>query len=214
MGETPTAEMSQDAKLALNLMLASWSIRNVAILVTAKDALTLSPQQVSYTIGPVGADFTSARPKKVLLASLEDENQIYTHVDVIGEDQYILYGDRDIVTGRPNRIFYEATMPNGTFYLYYIPDRQYVLHLSSVKAFLEIPALDAEFDLDEAYLEPIIYGLAVRMAPDFGMVASPDIKEAASNLFDTLLNYAAQDMTVFLDITVRRPRASTIYVIE
>lgn len=211
-GETLSADDSQDAKRALNLMLASWSIRNVATLVTAKDELTLIPNQRIYTIGiTVGADFNTPRPKMVFYASLEDENQFFRPIDVISDEQYSLYGDRLITIGVPNRMVYEATLPNGTITLYFIPDKPYILHIDSQKAFAEITALDAEFDLDEAYLEAIIYNLAVRLAPDYGIVPAPSIAEAANSLFDTLLGFTAPDMSVFLDVSVRRPRTQTIY---
>lgn len=215
-GEVLSAEDSQDAKLALNLMLASWSIRQIAVLVTILDSLTLVAGQRVYTIGMSGTpDFATTRPKQILNASLKDlTDNVFTPIDIISEDQYLLYGDREVVPGRTNKLYYERTMPNGTITLYWIPDKAYQLDIYSQKPFTEITDLDAAFDLDEAYLEPIIYNLAVRLAPDYGRDIPERVSQAATDLFDRLLVYTAESMDVFLDVTVRKPSSQTIFVIE
>jgi len=212
-GETLSAEMSQDAKRKLNLMLGSWSIRNVTVLATTEESFTLTANDGDYTIG-VSGNFNTARPLKVMVASLEDTNGLFTPIELIGEDQYSSYGDRAIVTGPPSHLWYKPSQPLGRIRLYPLPDAADTLHLSSQKAFASITSLSAELDVDPVYLEAIIYNLAVRLGPGYGVTPSPLVLQTAQDLFDRLLVYSAPDMTMFPDTGVRRHTPSSIYTID
>lgn len=214
VGETLSADMSQDGRRKLNLMLGSWSIRNISILATIQEEFPVNSSSASYTIGPSGV-FNTSRPLRVLNASIEDANQLFNPLELIGEDQYTSYGDRAIVGGLPSRLWYKASIPLGLLTLYYIPDQAYTLHISSQKPFASITTLDAEFTLaDDVFLEAMIYNLAMRLAPGYGIVPNPLVVETAEELFTRLLAYTSPDMTMFPDVGVRRPVSNTIYTID
>jgi hypothetical protein len=213
-GETLSADMSQDARKKLNLMLGSWSIRSINVLVATEESFALTINDGDYTIGSSG-NFNTTRPLKILVASLEDNNDLFTPLELIGEDQYMSYGDRAIISGLPSKLWYKPSVPLGRIRLYTLPDLAYTLHLSTQKPFASIATLNEEFTLtDDVYLEAIIYNLAVRLAPGYGVVPSMLVIEMARELFDRLLVYTSPDMTMFPDVGIRRPRTSTIYNIE
>jgi hypothetical protein len=214
-GETLPADMAQDARSKLNLMLGSWSIRNVSILVTIDESFSVVGGTGSYTIGPSGV-FNTARPLSILVATLEDENQIFTPLALIGEDQFLSYGDRAIVSGLPSHLYYERSQPLGRIFLYYIPDKAYTLTLSTQKPFSSVTTLSEELVVDPVYLEAVIYNLAVRLAPGYGVTPSPLVLGQAQELFDRLLVYSSPDMTIFPDVGIRRPKSetSTIFTIQ
>jgi hypothetical protein len=212
-GETLPADMAQDARSKLNLMLGSWSVRNVSVLATVEESFVLTASDGDYTIGPSG-NFNTTRPLKILNASIEDDQDIFTPMDLIGEDQYTSYGDRTTVTGLPSRLWYKPTQPLGRIRLYYIPNKAYTLHISSQKPFVSIATLNEELDVDPVYLEAVVYNLAVRLAPGYGVTPSLLVTDMAKELFDRLLVYVAPDMTMFPDVGVRRQQVTTIYTIE
>jgi hypothetical protein len=212
-GETLSADMSQDARTKLNLMLGSWSVRNISVLVTTEESFALTANDGDYTIGPSG-NFNTTRPLKVLDASIEDSNSLFTPVKIIGEDQYLSYGDREIVTGLPSHLWYKPSQPLGRIRLYNIPSQVYTLHLSTQKPFVSIATLNENLDVDPVYLEAVIYNLAVRLAPGYGVTPSMLVIQTAQELFDRLLVYVSPNMTMFPDESLRKHQPSTIYTID
>ena len=217
-GETPTAEMSQDAKLALNLMLRSWSIRNVSVLVTESETFPLVTNTGDYTIGPSG-DFNTVRPTSILNASIKDVNNLFYPVNIITEDQFLSFGDRAINSGLPSYLWYEPAMPLGRIHLYLRPTlSSYQLELGSQKPFEEILLLSddltTDYEFAPAYDEMIIYNLAVRVAPDFGLAARADVVDMARELFDRVVTYVTPPMVVSLDPALRRVRNLSIYNLQ
>jgi hypothetical protein len=217
-GETLPADMTQDGKDTLNLMLGSWSIHNVSVLVTVEESFPLVAGDGEYTIG-TGGDFNTVRPLKVINASLKDaENSFFNPLSEISEDQFLSYGDRDILIGLPTKFWYRGETPLGRFRLYSKPDKAYSLFLYTQKPFAAVAALDSQLettiDCDPVYLEAIIYNLAVRIGPDYGVVPPLEVKEMAKELYDSIAAYSSPDMTTFVDLGLRRPRATTIYTIE
>jgi hypothetical protein len=212
-GETLSADMSQDAKRKLNLMLGSWSIRNITILAMIEESFTLTANDGDYTIGTAG-NFNTDRPLKIVNASLEDENDLFTTIELIGEDQYSSYGDRAIITGPPSHLWYKPSQPLGRIRLYPLPDAADTLHITSQKAFASITSLSAELDIDPVSLEAVVYNLAVRLGPGYGVTPSPLVIQTAQDLFDRLLVYSAPDMTMFPDTGVRSRTPSSIYTVD
>ena len=60
-GETPSAATSQDALVALNQMIDSWSIERLAVFCTQDQTLTWPAGLITRTLGPSG-DFIGLRP--------------------------------------------------------------------------------------------------------------------------------------------------------
>ena len=60
-GETPSAETSQDALVALNQMLDSWSTEKLMIYNTIDQVFTWPAGEIKRTLGPSG-DFVGLRP--------------------------------------------------------------------------------------------------------------------------------------------------------
>lgn len=214
-GETLSADMSQDARSKLNLMLGSWSLRNVSVFVTTEESFLLVAGTSQYTIGSGGV-FNTARPLAVRAASLKDAGNNFLYpLELIGEDQYLSYGDRESVIGLTSHLWYRPSLPLGVIRLYRTPDKAYRLDLSTQKPFAALTALNQEFALaDDVYLEAMMYNLAVRLAPGYGVVPSQIVMSLAQELFDRLLVYTSPDMTMFPDLGVRHARTSTVYTID
>lgn len=218
VGETPSAEMSQDARASLNLMLRSWSIRNVSALVTVGETFTLTSGVGLYTIGPSGT-FNTVRPTSIMNASIKDVNNLFTPVDIITEDQFLSYGDRATATGLPDRLWYEPSKPLGRINLYVKPmNSTYQLEIRSQKPFADIVALsddlDTTYNFAGAYDEAIVYNLAVRIAPDYGLTPKDLVIATADELFTRLVNYATPPMEVALDLGLSRIRNTSIFNLE
>jgi hypothetical protein len=217
-GETLTAEMSQDARASLNLMLRSWSIRNVSVIVTVGETFPLVGNTGLYTIGPTG-NFNTVRPTRILNASIKDANNLFTPVKIITEDFFLSFGDRDFSAGLPDRLWYEPAIPLGRIHLYVKPmNSSYQLEIRSQKPFLAVVALDDDLEIDydfaPAYDEAIVYNLAVRIAPDYGLTPKMEVLGMATELFDRLVTYVTPTMEVSLDLALSRVRNTSIFNVQ
>ena len=60
-GETPSAETSQDALIALNQMIDSWSTERLSVYYTQDQVFNWPSGEIKRTLGPTG-DFVGNRP--------------------------------------------------------------------------------------------------------------------------------------------------------
>lgn len=216
-GETLSADQSNDARNTLNLMLDSWAGRRVSARALTEIVQNLTTNQRSYTIGTSGSPyFNTTRPMAIENAGCEYvNNSLILPVDIISVDQYENFGDRLILHGPVRKLFYDPTMPNGTIYLYPIPDQVYKLHMRMVVGLQEMAALDTLFTMEPTYMEAIKYNLAIRLAPEYGRPVDPDIKDMAKQLFNILLNWSMPEMFTSIDYPVRLlPKRNTIFTID
>ncbi len=74
LGRTSTlsAADANDALVIFNAMLDSWSNENLLSFVVLEQSFPLVVNQSAYTIGPVGANITAARPLDITQAYVQD----------------------------------------------------------------------------------------------------------------------------------------------
>ncbi len=199
-GETPTDAELQDAREALNLMLESWSDERLIIYFTTREIFTLTAGDADYSIGD-GADFDTTRPEKIQGAFIRDSDSIDHPVEIIGESKY-----REIslksTQARPDQLWYNPTTPNGTIYLYPVPDSAEDLYLDSLKPLTEFTNLTAEIEFPGAYKEALKWNLALRLAPEYGKSASQEVIALANSARRKIkaLNAANQVEPVELEV--------------
>ena len=82
-------------------------------------------------------------------------------------------------------VYYEATYPNGTLYLYPIASgcTLKIRVLNSVKQFA---STSVNIDMPEGYEDAIMLALAIRMAPSYGKQVNPDTKQAARRAMNAI----------------------------
>lgn len=208
-GETPSTTELADALTALQSMLRSWASKQINIYATTDESVTLTGSQASYSWGTSG-NITTARPSEVLSAYVRDSNNYDAYLDIIDKKQYDSTSNK-ATTGRPSYLYYKPSYPLGYIYLYPAPDISYTLYINSIKPFTETASFDAitsTFNFPPNYEEPIIYNLAVRLAPEFGKTISQELAAIASASYDTLINLNSNNqvnsVALNLPISARR----------
>ena len=144
--------------------------------------LILSGQQ-TVTIGPTG-DIVTTRPIKVETAVV-DRNGITYPVKVIDNEKYDDLTYKALAGANTQAVYYEATYPNGTLYLYPIASgcTLKIRVLNSVKQFA---STSVNIDMPEGYEDAIMLALAIRMAPGYGKQVNPDTKQAARRAMNAI----------------------------
>jgi hypothetical protein len=175
-GETPTSEEVVDALGSLNRMLASWANNSLYIYARTFENFPLSSGVGDYTIGP-GGDFNTIRPMHIIDAYVRQDTLDYW-LSVIPDEEYdaIAYKDIDSI---PQVLNYTAQFPQATIRIYPKPQASFTLYLRSEKQLATI-TLNDEISLPPGWEDALVYNLAVRLGPSYGLPADPVLVELAS----------------------------------
>ena len=90
------------------------------------------------------------------------------------------------ISGFPSSVFYDSGFPMGTLYVNPIPGPQFELHLSLKQALAEFSDSATDINLPAQYHEALLYNLAVRLAPMYGLPPRQDVMQLASASLNTI----------------------------
>jgi hypothetical protein len=179
-GETPTAEMSQDALVALNQMLDSWSTERLAVYSTQDQVFTWPSGVISRTLGPSG-DFVGNRP--ILLDDSSYFRDPSTNVSygfkLINQSQYDGIAVKTVTSTYPQVMFINNTYPDIEMFIYPKPLRDLEWHFISVEELSQPATLDTTLAFPPGYMRAFAYNLAMEIAPEFGVEPSPQVQRIA-----------------------------------
>jgi len=179
-GETPSAATSQDALVALNQMIDSWSIERLAVFCTQDQIFTWPAGLITRTLGPSG-DFIGLRP--VLLDEATYYRDPGTNVSFgikfINQQQYNGIAVKTVTRTYPQVIFVNMSFPDVTMTIYPRPTRDLEWHFISVQELNQPANLATELFYPPGYLRAFTYCLAMEFAPEFGVEPSPQVQRIA-----------------------------------
>ena len=179
-GETPSAATSQDALIALNQMIDSWSIERLAVFCTQDQIFTWPAGEVTRTLGPSG-NFVGLRP--VLLDEATYYRDPGTNVSYgikfINQQQYNGIAVKTVTSTYPQVIFVNMGFPDVTMSIYPRPTRDLEWHFVSVQELDQPAELSTPLFYPPGYLRAFTYCLAMEFAPEFGVEPSPQVQRIA-----------------------------------
>jgi hypothetical protein len=179
-GESPSAETSQDALMAMQQMIDSWDTERLSVFSTQDQVFTWPAGIVSRTLGPTG-NFVGLRP--VLL----DDSTYYRDpgtgvsfgVKFINQQQYNGIAVKTVTSTYPQVIFVNNTFPDIDMYVYPRPTRDLEWHFVSVQKLDNPAGLATILYFPPGYLRAFTYNLAMEIAPEFGLEPSPQVQRIA-----------------------------------
>ena len=179
-GEAPSAETSQDALMALNQMIDSWSTERLAVYSTQDQVFTWPSGIISRTLGPTG-DFVGNRP--ILLDDASYFRDPSTNVSygfkLINQAQYDGIAVKTVTSTYPQVMFVNNAHPNIEMFIYPKPLRDLEWHFISVQELAQPAALDTTLAFPPGYMRAFTYNLAMEIAPEFGVEPSPQVQRIA-----------------------------------
>ncbi|MCP3924923.1 MAG: hypothetical protein GY714_20280 [Desulfobacterales bacterium] len=202
-GESLNSDEQPDALESLQVMLRSWAAEKLNVFSSVHEDHTLVGGTYEYTWGS-GGDINTARPHQVTGVSILDSSGVTHKVDTISEGKYRSLALKT-TTGRPYYLFPLYGYPLVTISLHPIPVNAETLKLESLKPFTETSSFGTVNDtlqMPVSYEEPIIYNLAVRIAPEFGKSVSREVAAVASNSYDRITNRNASNQVEPVGITL------------
>lgn len=174
-GEAIGADDINDGLLSFQDMIAEWALEGLLVPSVIQESFPLVDGQIVYTIGENTADIATARPQQIITAFVREGTTDYP-VRIINERGYSALTDKSNGGSRPEYLWYNPTAPNGTISIYRAPSGTYTMYITSLKAFTDSAGLTddafADIGIPREYHNPIIYNLAVQLAPENGIAVS------------------------------------------
>lgn len=179
-GETPSAETSADALVALNQMIESWNTERLSVFNTVDQVFNWPAGEYIRTLGPTG-DFVGTRP--VLLDDATYYRDPGTNVSFgikfINQQQYDGIAVKTVTSTYPQVIWVNMEYPNITMTIYPKPTRLVEWHFISVDELSQPASLSTDLYFPPGYLRAFAYNLACELAPEFGVEPSPQVQRIA-----------------------------------
>lgn len=177
-GESPTAQESADALVALNAMISSWQTEKLNVYAFVDTAFTLVATDSSYTVGPAGNFALTPRPSKIENVYVRASDIDYP-VELIDKDKWLSIPDKTSDSDIPIYAYYEPTLTTGTLQLWPVPNAAYSLHIVTWTTLVELAALATTITLPQGYERALAYNLAIEIAPEYEKPASPSVQSIA-----------------------------------
>lgn len=201
-GQSPTATQLSTGTQALNAMIKTFMVKGMPLWVVTEYSLTLTATR-TYTMG-VGQTTNIPAPLKIYQARLSNSDtesvvplQMKSHYD------YNLLSSTT-ADGTPNSFYYEPKNQTGVFHLYPTPDSDNiadaVVIITYQKPFEDMVSGTDTLDFPQWWHEAVIYGLAHRLSPEYG-VPLLDRKELATEaeyFLQEALSFGQEDGSLFL----------------
>ena len=179
-GETPSAETSQDALLAMNQMIQSWNTERLAVFSTQDQVVTWPPSTISRTFGPTG-DIVANRPITIDDSTYfrDPASGISFGLKLINQQQYNGIAVKTVTSSYPQVMWVNMTYPNIEMYVYPVPTKVLEFHIVSVQELSAPATLGTDLAFPPGYLRAFRYNLACELAPEFGVEPSRQVQRIA-----------------------------------
>lgn len=196
VGQTASAEDTNDAFLDLNDMLAQWQRQRWLIWHLVTTGFT-STGAVSYTVGP-GGNFNIPRPDRLESAFLRQlvttqPNQVDYPLGIIqAREDYNRIALKTLSTF-PMYVFYDSAYPTGVVYPWPVPQPSiYQLFITTKAHLSRFSTLTEEIDLPPEYIAALKWNLAARLRPSYQLPEDPQITALANIALNVIRNANAQ----------------------
>lgn len=161
--ESPSAGESNDALVAFNAMLDSWSNgENLMSYVVLERNFPLVANTASYTIG-VGATVSVARPEDISEAYIRDSIGNNFMMEVVPRDKWNQIGNRTVTSQIPDTLFYDPQYPFGVINIFPIPLLNYTLFFDSTQDQVDFTSLTQALAMPPGYERAYVMNLAVEL---------------------------------------------------
>lgn len=179
-GETPSAATSQDALVALNQMIDSWSTERLAVFATQDQVFSWPPNAIQRTLGPTG-NFVGQRPIQIDDSTYfrDASSGISYGIKLINQQQYNGIAVKTVTSTYPQVMWVNMEYPDILMTVYPVPTKVLEFHIVSVTPLTAPANLATTLAFPPGYLRAFRYCLACEIAPEFGVEPSPTVMRIA-----------------------------------
>ena len=207
-GELPTTDMITEAAFALNTLVKSWEADGMPLWALRTTAIPLIAGQASYNIG-IGQAINTDKPLKVIQAwNRTTSSSIDIPMRIITKDEYSRLGNKTS-SGNPIQIYYEPQKNIGVLTVYPVPDSTYatsnVIYITYQRPYEDINTSTDVPDFPQEWYDAVIYGLACRLAPEYGIPAESRqlLVREASDIKAGALSFGTEEGSLYFQVERR-----------
>ena len=206
-GQTLSTENYTNAAYALNTLLGEFRALGMPLWARNSYTMTLTASTSSYNIG-TGQTINTPYPLKLLQAYRNDSSATTKiQMDIIADYDFNMLPSGS--SGAPIQITYTPRVNYGVIKLWPTPDST-AASGSTITIVYQRPmeytsASTDTMDIPEEWLGALIYNLAARLAPEWG-VPLPDrqmLKQEAKEMLDRALEFGTEDGSMFFQVDRR-----------
>lgn len=175
-GESPTSDEYSDALVALNALISSWNNSGLMCYALREEQISQVASQASYTIGTNGSpSLNTTRPVEIVYAYVRENN--YDHpITLIDQEHYSALVAKSSESDWPEWAYYAPTYPNGTLFVYPVPDNStHKIRIVTRTPIAEFAATSTTVSLPPGWEEALASNLAVNIAPEYETQAKPTV---------------------------------------
>lgn len=210
-GEVPSAGTADDALVAMQQMIDSWSTERLSVFTTQEQIFTWPAGSLSRTLGPSG-NFVGNRPIQLDDSTyfIDPSSGISYGIKIINQQQYDGIAVKTVTSSYPQVIWVNTNYPDVDLHIYPVPTRALEWHFISVDP-LDAPVTQSTvLSFPPGYLRAFRYNLACEIAPEFGVEPSPQVQRIAMSSKRNLkrINNPGDVMSIPYSIVGTRQRFS------
>lgn len=143
------------------------------------------------------------RPLEIIEARLRDSDDRDTPLYICSRQEYMDISEKTS-EGRPNQIYYDPQLTNGVLYVWPEPDDMKQRIYMTVKYPIEdFDATTNSPDFPQEWILPMSWGLAVFMAPKFGVEPSPFFVSTATNLWTSTFGFDKEMVSLYFGVKTK-----------
>lgn len=205
-GQTATATQLVNAQEALNNIVFSLYAQGMPIWAMTTTSFTPILGQIAYPVGlGIGTGNLNIQAPLKITQAFSRDNTSNTDIpmNIYTQFNYNLLSTK-INQGYPVHLWYQPGNQAGTITIWPAPDQFTATNRSIYfvyqRAFDEFDAGTDTPDFPQVWLEPLIYSLAHRLAPEFGLpLAEQDkLNETANALITNALSWGTEEGSLYI----------------
>lgn len=201
-GETPTVLQVSEAATALNSLVKAWAADGMPLWAITEKTLPLVSGQSVYSI-------SNPKPLKVLQAwNHNTTSNVDVPMRIITQAEYNILGNKTS-SGNPIQVYYDPRRNNGEMHLFPVPSTTEQtannIHYVCQIPFEDFNSATDEPDFPQEWYDAITYGLATRLAPEYGVPIADrkTLWQEMSIIKQEALNFGLEEGSMFFQVDRR-----------
>lgn len=201
-GETPTVLQVSEAATALNSLVKAWAADGMPLWAITERTLPLISGQSVYSI-------SNPKPLKVLQAwNHNTTSNVDVPMRIITQAEYNILGNKTS-SGNPIQVYYDPRRDIGELHVFPVPSSveqaANVLHYVCQIHFEDFNSATDEPDFPQEWYDAITYGLATRLAPEYGVPIADrkTLWQEMSIIKQEALNFGLEEGSMFFQVDRR-----------
>lgn len=207
-GEVPTTDQVTEAAFALNTMVKAWEADGMPLWALRTTPIPLTANVSAYNIG-ISKTVNTDKPLKVIQAWIRDTtSNVDTPMRILTKQEYSILGNKT-TPGKPIQIYYEPLSDYGILHVFPTPASidaaNNQIYITYQRPFEDFNIATDTPDFPQEWYEAIVYGLAVRLASEYGLPLDQRmlLTKEADKMKESALGFGTEEGSLFFGVERR-----------